>query len=47
MTEKSRKFLSDVLMAIDLINEFTVAINDFNVYEKKRTEKRKVLLKGN
>lgn len=36
MTEKSKKYLSDVLMAIDLINEFTVGINDFKVYDNDR-----------
>ena len=36
MTEKSKKYLSDVLMAIDLILEFTIDITDFNSYEKDR-----------
>ncbi|WP_269243299.1 HepT-like ribonuclease domain-containing protein [Flavobacterium limnophilum] len=36
MTEKSKKYLSDVLMAIDLINEFTIGISDFNLYDKDR-----------
>lgn len=36
MTEKSKKYLSDVLMAITLIREFTVEINDFNMYDKDR-----------
>ena len=36
MTEKSKKYLSDVLIAINLINEFTVGISDFNVYDKDR-----------
>ncbi|MBK0369665.1 HepT-like ribonuclease domain-containing protein [Flavobacterium agrisoli] len=34
MTEKSKKYLSDVLMAIHLIREFTVDITDFSMYEK-------------
>lgn len=34
--EKSKKYLSDILMAIELIEEFTVGINDFNLYEKDR-----------
>ncbi len=34
MTEKSKKYLSDILMAIDLIEKFTVGITDFNVYDK-------------
>ncbi|MBG6110895.1 uncharacterized protein with HEPN domain [Flavobacterium sp. CG_9.10] len=34
MTEKSKKYLSDVLMAITLIREFTVDITDFNAYDK-------------
>jgi uncharacterized protein with HEPN domain len=33
MTEKSKKYLSDILMAIDLIEIFTVDITDFNIYE--------------
>ena len=36
MTEKSKKYLSDVLMAIDLILEFTIDITDFNSYENDR-----------
>lgn len=36
MTEKSKKYLSDVLMAIHLIREFTIDIEDFNVYDKDR-----------
>lgn len=43
--EKSKKYLSDILMAIELIEEFTVGINDFNLYDKDR--KNKVLLKDN
>ncbi|WP_236353471.1 HepT-like ribonuclease domain-containing protein [Flavobacterium seoulense] len=34
MTEKSKKYLSDVLIAIDLVRQFTVDIADFNSYEK-------------
>ncbi len=33
MTEKSRKYLSDILMAIDLIEKFTVDMTDFNIYQ--------------
>lgn len=33
MTEKSKKYLSDILMAIDLIKTFTVDITDFNTYQ--------------
>jgi uncharacterized protein with HEPN domain len=36
MTEKSKKYLSDVLMAIHLIRDFTIDIVDFNIYEKDR-----------
>ncbi|WP_348822159.1 HepT-like ribonuclease domain-containing protein [Flavobacterium aestuarii] len=36
MTEKSKKYLSDVLMAIHLIREFTIEIADFNIYNKDR-----------
>ncbi len=35
MTEKSEKYLSDILMAIDLIAEFTTGI-DFTSYENDR-----------
>jgi uncharacterized protein with HEPN domain len=35
MTEKSEKYLSDILMAIDLIEEFLTGI-DFTSYEKDR-----------
>jgi len=31
--EKSKKYLSDILMAIDLIEKFTVDIIDFNAYQ--------------
>ena len=34
--EKSKKYLSDILMAIELIEEFTFDINDFNLYDKDR-----------
>lgn len=34
--EKSKKYLSDILMAIELIEEFTLGITDFNVYDKDR-----------
>ena len=33
MTEKSKKFLSDILMAIDLIEDFTLGF-DFYTYDK-------------
>jgi uncharacterized protein with HEPN domain len=33
MMEKSKKYLSDILMAIDLIEKFTVDITDFNSYQ--------------
>ena len=35
MTEKSEKYLSDILMAIDLIEEFILGV-DFISYEKDR-----------
>ena len=35
MTEKSEKYLSDILMAIDLIEEFLLGL-DFTAYEKDR-----------
>ncbi len=34
MTDKSKKYLSDVLIAIDLIEKFTVDIPDFNIYQE-------------
>ncbi|EIJ40305.1 MULTISPECIES: HepT-like ribonuclease domain-containing protein [Galbibacter] len=33
MTEKSRKYLFDILLAIDLIEKFIVDITDFNSYQ--------------
>ena len=33
MTEKSKKYLSDILMAIDLIEKFTVDITNVNIYQ--------------
>lgn len=35
MTEKSRKYLSDILMAIQLIEEFTAGM-DFVFYDSDR-----------
>lgn len=29
MTDKSKKYLSDILIAIDLIEKFTIDISDF------------------
>lgn len=34
MMEKSKKYLSDILRAISLIEEFTQDCNDFKLYEK-------------
>lgn len=34
MTDKSKKYLSDILIAINLIEKFTVEISDFNVYQE-------------
>ena len=31
--DKSKKYLSDILIAIDLIEKFTVDITDFNAYQ--------------
>lgn len=33
MMEKSKKYLSDILIAIDLIEKFTVGITDFTIYQ--------------
>jgi len=45
MTEKSKKYLSDILMAIDLIEKFTVDITDFKIYQNDL--KTQVRLKDN
>ena len=34
MTEKSKKYLSDILRAIVLIEDFTVDISDFKAYQE-------------
>jgi uncharacterized protein with HEPN domain len=36
MTDRSRKYLSDILMAIELIEDFTKDVNDFTVYNADR-----------
>jgi uncharacterized protein with HEPN domain len=36
MTDKGLKYLSDILMAISLIEEFTNGITDFSAYESDR-----------
>ena len=36
MTERSSKYLSDILLAIALIEEFTAGITDFNIYNTDR-----------
>ncbi|RYE28423.1 MAG: DUF86 domain-containing protein [Sphingobacteriaceae bacterium] len=36
MMEKSKKYLSDILMSISLIEEFVVGIDHFNDYENDR-----------
>jgi len=36
MKDKSLKYLSDILMAITLIEEFTKEISDFNAYDLDR-----------
>lgn len=33
MTEQSKKYQFDILIAIDLIEKFTVGITDFNLYQ--------------
>lgn len=39
MTDKGKKYLSDILMAIELIEEFTIGIKDFTVYDSdKKTQ---------
>ena len=32
MTDQGKKFLSDILIAIELIEQFTVSVNDYNDY---------------
>ncbi len=36
MTDRSKKYLSDILMAIELIEEFTEGIEDFGSYDSDR-----------
>ena len=36
MTEKSTKYLSDILMAIELIEEFIIDHKDFTLYDQDR-----------
>ena len=36
MTEKSTKYLSDILMAIELIEEFIIDNKDFTLYDQDR-----------
>ena len=36
MTEQSSKYLTDILMAIELIEDFTKDINSFMDYERHR-----------
>jgi uncharacterized protein with HEPN domain len=36
MTEKTLKYLSDILIAIELIEDFTSGITDFRVYDADR-----------
>ncbi len=36
MTEKSTKYLSDILMAIELIEEFIIDAKDFTLYDQDR-----------
>ncbi|SHG58620.1 Uncharacterized conserved protein, contains HEPN domain [Flavobacterium micromati] len=39
MTEKSKKYLSDIIIAIGLIEDFTIDITSFNDYENdKKTQ---------
>lgn len=33
MTEKSKKYISDILRSIDLIEKFTIDVVDFNQYQ--------------
>jgi len=36
MTERSIKYLSDILSAIDLINDFVAGVNDYTDYDRDR-----------
>ena len=39
MTDRSRKYLSDILAAIGLIEEFLSGINDFRTYQSDQKTK--------
>lgn len=39
MTERSKKYLSDILIAIDLIEEFMADISDFTGYQEDKKTK--------
>jgi uncharacterized protein with HEPN domain len=42
MTEQAKKYLSDILIAIELIESFTEGINDFYVYQEDEKTKSAV-----
>ncbi len=42
MTEQAKKYLSDILIAIELIESFTEGINDFYVYQEDKKTKSAV-----
>lgn len=42
MTEKSRKYLSDIIIAIGFIDEFISEIHDFTEYQKDKKTKSAV-----
>jgi uncharacterized protein with HEPN domain len=42
MTEKSRKYLSDIITAIEFIDEFISGIHDFTEYQKDKKTKSAV-----
>jgi uncharacterized protein with HEPN domain len=44
MTEQGKKYLSDIIQAVELIKSFTAGINDFEVYVSDL--KLKVQLRG-
>jgi uncharacterized protein with HEPN domain len=39
MTERSKKYLSDILIAIDLIEEFMAGISDYTGYQEDKKTK--------
>jgi uncharacterized protein with HEPN domain len=45
MTEKAKKYLSDILQAIELINEFSTEVPSFSAYQKDLKSKSAIEVK--